>query len=55
MNAEDYIHSDLEPVAIPYFQQLEKPILYQDNPKPHTAELVLGSYVIFKLPFFPAN
>lgn len=37
MNAQVYTHIVLEPVAIPYFQQLEKAMFQHDNARAHTA------------------
>ena len=41
LNAIGYINNVLQPVLVPYLQELEEPIFQQDNARPHTARVTM--------------
>ncbi|GFV29081.1 transposable element Tcb1 transposase [Trichonephila clavipes] len=47
LNSQRYISEVLEPVVLPYFEDLAAAIFQQDNARPHVARIVQRSFTRF--------
>ncbi|GFT16606.1 transposable element Tcb1 transposase [Trichonephila clavipes] len=53
LNSQRYISEVLEPVVLPYLQDLAKAIFHQDNARPHVARIVQRFFVNHQIELLP--